>query len=194
MISPISKNAQVAKKWLVPILIITLLSLPLIGGIMNFIASEIGSEQISQRFSELSMSLHGQQLEEDSDFGTRLFLWSKSIKTFFENFFTGVYFTTDVNDTHKYIGGHSFILDSMARFGILGFLAIVWMFKRLYRIFILPYGKRPEYIYILTVFLLNIIQCMINTISIEFVFVFLIPLLMSVMPEKKVVLLNRHFQ
>ena len=35
---------------------------------------------------------------------------------------------------------------------------------------------------------------MINTISIEFVFVFLIPLLMSVMPEKKVVLLNRHFQ
>lgn len=194
LISPISKNAQVAKKWLVPILIITLLSLPLIGGIMNFIASEIGSEQISQRFSELSMSLHGQQLEEDSDFGTRLFLWSKSIKTFFENFFTGVYFTTDVNDTHKYIGGHSFILDSMARFGILGFLAIVWMFKRLYRIFILPYGKRPEYIYILTVFLLNIIQCMINTISIEFVFVFLIPLLMSVMPEKKVVLLNRHFQ
>ena len=146
LISPISKNAQVAKKWLVPILIITLLSLPLIGGIMNFIASEIGSEQISQRFSELSMSLHGQQLEEDSDFGTRLFLWSKSIKTFFENFFTGVYFTTDVNDTHKYIGGHSFILDSMARFGILGFLAIVWMFKRLYRIFILPYGKRPEYI------------------------------------------------
>ena len=105
-----------------------------------------------------------------------------------------MYITTDVNDTHKYIGGHSFILDSMARFGILGFLAIVWMFKRLYRIFILPYGKRPEYIYILTVFLLNIIQCMINTISIEFVFVFLIPLLMSVMPEKKVVLLNRHFQ
>lgn len=194
LILPISKNTQTAKKWLISILLIAVVSLPLIGEIMNSIASVIGSEQIAQRFSELSVSLSGQQLNEDSDFGTRLFLWKKSIMTFCENFFTGIYFITDINDMHQYIGGHSFILDSLARFGILGFLFIVWMFKRLYKIFILPYNKRPEYIYLLTVFLLNIIQCIINTISIEFVFVFLIPLLMSVLNKGNYILSNRYSQ
>lgn len=189
---PISRNTQVAKKWLVSIMVIVLVSLPLIGEIMDFFASVIGSEQISQRFSELSVSLSGQQLDEDSDFATRLFLWQKSIETFFGNFFTGVYFTTDVNDTHTYVGGHSFILDSMARFGILGFLLIIWMFKRLYKIFILPYSRRSEYIYLLTVFILNIIQCIINTVSIEFVFVFLIPLLMSIRSKEDNVLYDWH--
>lgn len=192
LIFPVAKNVKTAKKWLIPILLVALVSLPLIGEIMNFIASIIGSEQMSQRFLELSMSLNGQQLDEDSDFGTRLFLWKMSFITFFKNFFTGVYFTTDIYDTHRYVGGHSFILDTMARFGIIGFIFIVWMFKRLYKIYILPYNRRPEYIYILTVFILNIVQCIINTVSIEFVFVFLIPLLVSIISENKSIVNDKH--
>ncbi len=176
VVLPVSHNPKTARKWLIGIVAIFFVSLPIIGDLLSFFAGIIGSEQMSQRFSELSLSMSGQQLDEDSDFGTRLYLWNKSLTTFFSHFLTGVYFTTDIASASKYVGGHSFILDSMARFGIVGLMLVIWMFKKLYKLFVKPYNNRVHYIFFLTSFVLNIVQCLVNTVSIEVVFVFLMPL------------------
>lgn len=176
LVLPISHNPKTARKWLIGIVAIFFVSLPIIGDLLSFFAGIIGSEQMSQRFSELSLSISGQQLDEDSDFGTRLYLWNKSLTTFFSHILTGVYFTTDIASASKYVGGHSFILDSMARFGIVGLMLVIWMFKKLYKLFVKPFNNRNDYIFVFTAFVLNIVQCLINTVSIEVVFVFLMPL------------------
>lgn len=176
LVLPVSHNPKTARKWLIGIVAVFFVSLPIIGDLLSFFAGIIGSEQMSQRFSELSLSISGQQLDEDSDFGTRLYLWNKSLTTFFSHILTGVYFTTDIASASKYVGGHSFILDSMARFGIVGLMLIIWMFKKLYKLFVKPFSNRNDYIFVLTAFVLNIVQCLVNTVSIEVVFVFLMPL------------------
>lgn len=185
LLLPISHNQQVASKWLIGIMCCFFLVLPVIGDVLSFFASIIGSEQMAERFSELSISVSGQQLDEDSDFGTRLFLWEKSLRTFFEHFLTGIYFTTDIKAASNYVGGHSFILDSMARFGVIGLLLIIWMFKRLYNLYIKPYSTRGEFIFIFTTFVLNIVQCLVNTVSIEVVFMFMIPVMLSITEENE---------
>ena len=176
LVLPVSHNPKTARKWLIGIVAVFFVALPIIGDLLSFFAGIIGSEQMSQRFSELSLSMSGQQLDEDSDFATRLYLWNKSLTTFFSHFLTGVYFTTDIANASKYVGGHSFILDSMARFGIVGLMLVIWMFKKLYILFVKPFNNRNHYIFFLTAFVLNIVQCLVNTVSIEVVFVFLMPL------------------
>ena len=64
----------------------------------------------------------------------------------------------------------------MARFGIVGLMLVIWMFKKLYKLFVKPFNNRNDYIFVLTAFVLNIVQCLVNTVSIEVVFVFLMPL------------------
>ena len=82
LVLPVSHNPKTARKWLIGIVAVFFVSLPIIGDLHSFFAGIIGSEQMSQRFSELSLSMSGQQLDEDSDFGTRLYLWNKSLTTF----------------------------------------------------------------------------------------------------------------
>ncbi len=184
LILPSSHNPRTAKRWFVVLFALALVALPLISGVLQFIASIVGSEQMADRFNELSMSLGGQQLDEESDFGARLYFWSLSFNTFINHFLTGVYFITDVSHRYMYIGGHSFILDTLARFGIISLFLLIWMFNTIYKLYIRPYRHRPEYIFVLTTFALNIVQCFVNTISIEIVFVFFIPVIMSITSQE----------
>ena len=72
-----------------------------------------------------------------------------------------------------------------APFALLAFLLLlVWMFRTLFKIYIKPYSQRPEYVYLLAVYAINIAQCLLNTLSIEIVFVYLIPLFMSLSSQK----------
>lgn len=184
LLLPISHDNRKASKWFIFIFVLSLFVLPLISSFIGYVSSALEGDVLKERLSELSQSLSGQQLDESSDFGTRIILWRLSLNTFFDNFITGVYFITDYSQAHTYIGGHSFILDTMARFGITGLLLLIWMFVTQYKLFIKPYRARREYIFYLMVYVLNLVQCLINTVSIEIVFVFIIPLVASILRQE----------
>lgn len=181
---PLSKNSKTARNWLIALLFLGVISLPTIAELLQVIAGVVDSEQVSTRFNEMSSSLNGQQLDDSTDLGTRIYLWRLSFKSFINHFLTGVYFITDYKSRYLYIGGHSFILDTMARFGIFGLTILIWMFSTLFKMYIKPYQNKPEYIYIFTSFVLNILLCLVNTASIEIVFVFLIPVFMCFASRK----------
>ena len=180
LIIPATHNSRRPAVLLTSFIVIAVIAAPLFSGVLQLVSSAFQGDVLTERLSELSMSMSGQDLDESTDFGTRLYLWELSLSTFLKYFFTGVYFITDRSQAYLYIGGHSFILDTLARLGVMGLLLLWWMFRTLYRIYIKPYSQRPEYIYILVVYAINIAQCLLNTRSIEIVFVFLIPLFMSI--------------
>lgn len=184
LIIPATHYSRRPVAWLASFIVIAVIASPLFSGVLLYVSSAFQGEVLTERLSELSMYVGGRDLDESTDYGTRLSLWGLSLDTFLKYFFTGVYFVTKRSQAYMYIGGHSFILDTMARFGIVGFLLLIWMFMTLYKLYIKPYRQRPEYIYILVVYAINIVQCLLNTLSIVIVFVFLIPLLLSVTSQR----------
>ncbi len=184
LILPATYNSRRPTLWLILFIVLAIIAAPLFSGLLEFVSSSTNSDLLSVRLSELSQSLSGEEMDESTDYGTRLYLWELSLNTFFKYFFTGVYFITYRSQAYMYVGGHSFILDTMARFGVIGLLLLVWMFRTLFKIYIKPYSQRPEYVYLLVVYAINIAQCLLNTLSIEIVFVYLIPLFMSLSSQK----------
>ena len=160
--------------------ILAILFLPIIALLFETISKSVDSEILSQRFQELSLfSNNESSLDEDSDLGTRFQLWTSSFKGFLEHPITGCY-VLGKTETLKWFGGHSFILDAMCRFGILGLFFVVLMFRRIYKLFLLPYRHHPIYIYAYVAYWINIIQCLLNTTTAEIILVFLVPLLVCV--------------
>ena len=171
--------------------ILVILFLPIITLLLETLSKSVDSEVLSQRFQELSsFSNNESSLDEDSDLGTRFQLWTSSFKGFLEHPITGCY-VLGKTETLKWLGWHSFILDAMCRFGILGLFFVVLMFRRIYKHFLLPYRLHPIYIYAYVAYWINIIQCLLNPTTAEMIFVFLLPLLFSVSKNKQMQYCNK---
>ena len=61
------------------------------------------------------------------DLEARILLYEKSIYNFINNPIWG---------SNSYGGGHSYILDNMSKFGLLGIIAMIIMYLRIFKIFI----------------------------------------------------------
>ncbi len=87
------------------------------GSIISSIASNMSSGYVQRRLQSLGSLLSGSGMDANSDLYERLYLYTLSIKTFFNNFFFGV------GGTEQYanglVGGHSTILDNFAYYGVL---------------------------------------------------------------------------
>lgn len=179
------------RKRLVVTCILVVLCLPTLSLCFESLANNVESEILSQRFQELSLFSHSEKaLDSDSDLGERLQLWTSSFKGFLEHPITGCY-VLGKTETLKWLGWHSFILDAMCRFGILGLFFVVLMFRRIYKYFLLPYRHHPIYIYAYVAYWINIIQCLLNPTTAEVIFVFLLPLLFSVSKNKQMQYCNK---
>lgn len=177
---PLNLTPNNIRKRLFVTSILFILCLPILSLGFEFLAKNVDSEILSQRFQELSVfSNNESSLDEESDLGTRFQLWTSSFRGFLEYPITGCYIWGKV-ETLKWVGGHSFILDFMCQFGILGLFLIVLMFRYIYKLFLHPYKKHPIYVYAYIAYWINIIQCLLNTTTAEIILVFLVPLLVCV--------------
>lgn len=68
-----------------------------------------------------------------------------------------------MSDSSTTTGGHSFILDLMALFGIVGWLALFMLYRQMLKILYLPFKKKSYYGYMFWSFLMSIILSLINT-------------------------------
>lgn len=61
------------------------------------------------------------------------------------------------------VGGHSFILDLLARFGLVGGAVLVWMYRSIYKVFYKPLANSQDYGFVVWVFIQPIILSLLNT-------------------------------
>lgn len=98
-----------------------------VANVMEDISMHIESENISERLADLSSSIKGEESSEYSDVEMRKKAWQKPVLYFTENPI-GAWNNKDVSS----FGGHSFILDSIGKYGVFSFLFIFMMFKSVY--------------------------------------------------------------
>ena len=175
-------NSLDAKKLILLCLICFLLFLTLKVPIANTlfnISENIESINISDRLKDLSFSLKDNKFDSsnyDSDLTMRQNHYNKSFDTFISNPLGSW--------TQKNIGGHSFILDSLGKFGILGLFFILLLYIKLYKIYILPSKGNSYHGYILFTFFVIISTTIVNPRLLLDSIMFVLPLYsISVLPK-----------
>lgn len=81
-------------------------------------------------------------------------------------------------------GGHSFVLDSLAHFGIVGLAAVVLMYRAIYKLVLQPYKGQNFYPYLFWLYCIGIFMAIINPKTYLFIFIGLIPLFARVMADR----------
>ena len=129
----------------------------------------IESETLSERFLLVSQALSGKGEITVETGANRAKLYEQSLQVFFDTGFIGGW-------GKARSGGHSFILDALANYGVLGAAAVAVVCVTIYRITLKPYKKESFYPYILASFLLMLVMMVMNPKIYLFVFLTVIPL------------------
>ena len=121
---------------------------------LHWLADAVNSEAMSSRLDALAGGVTGLEQSEDN----RIELYRMSLNAFFANPFLGTFLY------RRYLGGgHSFILDNLAQYGILGGVTMFFMYKRVFTRFFLPLKDKPGFGYIAWTFIQAVILSLINT-------------------------------
>ena len=140
----------------------------LIGHSFEYLADNVESEMVSNRLHNLSVGILEGENKLEGDVEARMDYYQMSLDAFLENPITG--------SRTAELGGHSYILDKCARYGILGIAAIIIMLLRLYKLFYKPYVSHNFYGSIIFTYLISILFMFVNTKANLMVTSFLIPL------------------
>lgn len=163
------KNVTVGKllKYFVIGVLIILTMGSYIAMLLEWVGNFIGSEQISTRFNELSLALSNNLSNDDTDLEDRMERWKISIDTFKES---------PVYGSNGARGGHSYVLDNMAKFGSIGIVALYVLYKCIYKNFIESTKLKKIYPYAMVTIMLQAYYAILNPkFFIEF-FVLILPL------------------
>ena len=146
------------KRGVLFLLIVTILAIVLFftlfsAGIKS-LAKLIDNEDIAYRLEALSGGSEGIRASEDD----RLTLYEMSIESFFKSPLIGGILKGSVK-----AGGHSFILDFAAQYGLIGIVLLIVMYRVIFVRFYKPFERVQGYGYILWMFLQTLILSTVNT-------------------------------
>ena len=137
--------------------------------LLKHMSETFDSEEFSARFYDLSRSLTGQTTSDISDVDARQEAYSKSFNAIMANPL-GTWFS------QTKVGGHSFILDYIAKYGFVGLGLIVYLLYVVYSSMLKPYIGKPIYPFLVLDYLLFIATAILNPhLYLSFV-AFVIPL------------------
>ncbi|MBR4909990.1 MAG: hypothetical protein IKZ47_01540 [Clostridia bacterium] len=119
-----------------------------------WLADVLNSDVLTERLTALANGFAGLEKSESN----RIELYRMSL----EGFAASPLFGRIIGE-YSVFGGHSFILDSLAQYGILGGMAIVFVYRNIYRWFFKPFKSSPGYGYVLWSFVQAIILSTVNT-------------------------------
>lgn len=148
--------------------IILIFSKIFIGDLLIEVASSVESETMAARLHDLGMILkNGMDYAEEGDVGSRMELYNMSIQSFLKSPLCGGI---------KSIGGHSLFFDSLGRFGLLGLVAFIISYKKIWKEFYKPFSVAPYYGYLLFCFIQVVVMAILNPKDNLGVVTFTIPL------------------
>ena len=150
------KNLSIQALWIWIIfgVVLVIFSDSLFSKALLWLADVVNNDIIAYRLEALAGGKVGIEGSEDN----RIALYEASLNTFFKNPILGSCLSGGGG-----IGGHSFILDFMAQFGIIGAVVLFLMYRIIYIKFFLPYKNREGYGFILWMFIQAILLSLINT-------------------------------
>lgn len=136
--------------------------------ILSFLATTFDSEILTSRFVEMESLASSGTTSGTSDVDERQFAYMTSITDFLSSPLLG---------TGKNGGGHSFVLDNLAKYGLIGLMALVIMFRSIFKLYVFPYRKSSFYGYLLLGYIVFLFLVIVNTSPLYMSVTFLLPLI-----------------
>ena len=149
---------------------------PIISETLTTISENIESYNISHRLKDLALSLEGKNTQKNSDMDAREECYRTSLNSFAENPLGGW--------SQSVSGKHSFILDSLAKYGLFGLFLLIFIFRKIYVHYIVPLKNTYVYGYGIFVYILSIILSVINPILFTNIIMFVIPVFILVLVKR----------
>lgn len=162
------------KKFFILTLIVSIFFLflrPIIGELFFYIATNNTSPDVAIRFMALGEKLLGIESSNDA-YLLREEVYNKSINVFLSDPFFG-----GVIHGNKNIGGHSFIIDLITSYGLLGFMALYFTYRQIFRKLYVPFKNESYYGYMVWSMILSIVLAILNTLPNILAIGFIIPLI-----------------
>jgi hypothetical protein len=131
---------------------------PLVAQALYFMANNVNSYMLQVKISSAA-DLIAAKDNNTASLMARQMAYEESINLFLDNPITGTFF-----DSEK-IGGHSFVFDTLARFGVFGLLLLILIYGNIYRYFFLPFRDTPYFGYMIMTFALNLFLSFLNPIE-----------------------------
>lgn len=140
------------------IILVVVFSTKYLIAFLSIISSVSGSDEVMVRMSDLADLSKGESLSSDSDVIGRSERYMMSIKLFFSSPIWGQMFSYAPGK----VGGHSFILDNVAFYGLLGIYLLVLMFKTMYKLYIKDLKIFDIYPFAMIIFIEYILLTLLN--------------------------------
>lgn len=167
---------KLTTKKIIVLLVIVLLFVFLFGGVLANVFEQISlsvdSETLAERFMAVADVLRGEDKTSSATAQNRTEFYNMSLRVFAETSLLGRWGRKNVSVT----GGHSFVLDAMGDFGLLGIVALIVVFVTMYQLALKPYKSRNCYPYFLWTYLLACVLMIMNPKTYGMIFLLVIPL------------------
>lgn len=147
--------------------------------LLRFAAGSMEAGFVTERLEDLALSLEGRSSEigENSDYNARQDTYFESIKVITQYPIIGGWVAKAGS------GGHSYILDNLATYGLLGLLLILWYYQSILKMFYKPFNKTP-FIYYYYCGLLCVTVCyIVNPDGLYPVVIFCLPVSCIIMND-----------
>lgn len=140
----------------------------IIGDILIDISGSFESANISNRFEDIGHVIQGEETTSSSaDIDSRQIKYGMAWDAFCSSPIWG---------TGKGVGGHSFILGYMAKYGIIGLGLVIYLFMRIYGFMVRPLRGSILYNCMFFIFFLQIIMAMLNPMVFYIVPLYIAPI------------------
>lgn len=154
---------------LLVLLIVFVVGAELVANVFEQLSLSVDSETLAERFLAVAETLRGEDELSVTTGQTRMELYSKSVKSFWDTTFMGTWGTGG-------IGGHSFVLDALGNYGILGIIGLLMVFITMYNLALKPYREYDFHPYLLWVYCVAVFLMVMNPKVYSFTFLCVIPL------------------
>ena len=160
-------------------IIVMAIASTVIASAIDEISELFSSQTISSRLKYIAATLRGEDnlsdIEGSSD---RMTLYKKAWDEILESNFLGNWGATDGS-------GHSMMLDTVVKYGVLGIALIAIMYGFIYKFAIYPYRKKEYYPYFVWVYLISIFLAALNPDPNLFVLICVLPLFAHTVDDKQ---------
>lgn len=150
---------------------------PFISSGLKSVSEITRSENIADRVYDLHLKLEGKHTQDDSDLDAREQTYLKSLEQFKKTPF----------GSWKYSGiggGHSFVLDTLARYGLIGLILMIITYVYVYKYYIKPYDGDEIFGYSFYIYILFIIMSVFNPHIFTDIIMFVLPLYTFIFQEE----------
>lgn len=122
---------------------------------LEYMSTMVESEEIAVRFSDMASSISGQATSSLSDVDARQDAYARSINAIISNPL-GIWLTSSRT------GGHTFVLDYIAKYGPVGLMLIIYMLRIVYKTYLKPYSEKQIYPFLVLEYFLFIATATMN--------------------------------